>query len=161
MADYASNARTNYFRVKDVAALKAELLEYGITAASWDLSRRGAEFVLDEDASNSPAGSIALFSFGAWPSLDEDSVANRLDIEDEETPVPDQHESLHELIAAHLIEGEVAVFMEVGFEKMRYLGAVAVAVNSAGETRRVDLEDIYDLAKEITTEAAVVTHASY
>lgn len=161
MADYAANARTNYFIVKDVDALKADLNRYGITPASWAEARLGAEFILSEDAGNRPQGSIALFSLGSWPSLDEDFVAERLGIDDDETPVPNEHESLYELVAAHLVEGEVAVFVEVGMEKMRYLGGIALAVNSAKETRQVDLDDIYALATELTTDNRPVARAEY
>lgn len=67
-------------------------------------------------------------------------------------------EGLHDLVARHLIDGDVAIFMEVGATKSRYLGGVALAVNSKGETRRIDLDDIYAKAAEIGT---TVTHASY
>lgn len=161
MADYSATARTNHFLVKDVAAFKADLDKFGITAASWDEAKRGAEFVVDEDENNKPQGAIALFSFGTWPSLDEASVIERLNIDDEEIEVPEGHEGIHELVAAHLVEGEVAIFMEVGFEKMRYLGGIAVAVNSAGETRRVDLDNIYELAKELSSDNRTMTRAEY
>jgi len=161
MADYTATARTNYFLVKDVDALKAELRTYGINPATWAENQRGAEFVLDDGADNKPVGAIALFSSGTWPEMDEDSVAMRLEIEDEETPVPGAYVDLTGLIANHLVEGQVAVFMGVGFEAMRYLGGAAVAVNAAGETRRIDLEDIYAVAKELTTDEHPVTFAQY
>jgi hypothetical protein len=161
MANYDASSRTNYFLVKDVEALKNALRTYGITPATWGDSQRGAEFVLANDAKNKPEGSVALFSMGTWPGLDEDSVAERLGIEDEETALPNAHASLIELVAEHLVDGQVAVFMEIGSEKMRYLGGTAVAVNAAGETKRVDLEDIYTLARELTTEEHPITQASY
>jgi hypothetical protein len=37
-------------------------------------------------------------------------------------------------VAGHLVEGSVAVFIEVGAEKLRYLTGWAVAVNSSGVT---------------------------
>jgi len=161
MSDYNATARTNYFKVKDVAALKAELIEHGITPDSHEGARAGAEFVLDDGPGNTPSGSIALFSYSTWPSFDEDSVAQRLGIFDEETDVPQKHASLQALISSHLVEGEVAIFFEIGFEKMRYLGGVSVAINAAGETRRIDLADIYELAKELTTTEHAVTLAEY
>lgn len=163
MANYAANARTNFFRVKNVDSLKADLNRFGIEAASWGDSRNGAEFVIQEDSNNERHGAIALFSYDSWPALDEDSVAMRLDlqIEDEAPDVPEEYESFHDLVAAHLVDGEVAILMEVGFEKMRYLGATAVALNAAGESRRVDLEDIYTLAQELTTESYPVSRAEY
>lgn len=158
MANYEANGRTNYFRVKDLPALKAELLEYGITAATPEEARMGAEFVLSE-GSASKAGTIALFSYGTWPQLDDESVAARLEIEDEETPVPNKHESLIHLVASHLVEGDVAIFISIGAEKMRYLGGYATAINSAGDTRSVDLDDIYTLAGQLTTSGQPITLA--
>lgn len=159
MANFNATARTNIFRVKDVDALKHDLSTYGITPATWDESRRGAEFVLDDRPVNQPAGSVALFSFGGWPSLDEEDTASRLELFEEDDVVPSEYESLHQLVAAHLIEGEVAIFMEAGAEKMRYVSGVTVAVNSAGDTRRIDLDDIYELAKELTTDQHPITRA--
>ena len=37
-----------------------------------------------------------------------------------------------------------------GYEKMRYLTGFAVAINNKGERRHVTVEDIYELAKQIT-----------
>jgi len=53
-----------------------------------------------------------------------------------------------ELGAFHLQEGEVAVFLEIGYEKLRYLIGYAVAVNHLGEYVSVDLNDIYSKAKD-------------
>ncbi|MET0885373.1 MAG: hypothetical protein ABWX92_02890 [Mycetocola sp.] len=163
MAEYNGNGRTNYFRVKDISALKAELLEYGIETATMAEARMGAEFVLHEaTGKDKPAGSIALFSYGTWPQLDDESVAQRLEIDDEDTPVPNKHASLAQLVASHLLEGEVAVFIEVGFEKMRYLGGHATAVDSTGDLRSIDLDDIYGLAAaELSTNGQPITMAHY
>ncbi|MCY1718571.1 hypothetical protein OVA26_16665 [Microbacterium sp. SL62] len=149
MSNFIASARTNRFRVRDIDALKADLATYGVEAATFDDVNRGAEFVLVDESEQYLAGSVSLYSFGAWPSFDEDGIAMRLDLDDE-TPVPDKFESLHALVASHLVDGEVAIFIEVGAEKMRYLGGVALAVNAAGETRRVDLDDIHGLAQQLT-----------
>lgn len=53
------------------------------------------------------------------------------------------------LVAAHLQEGHVAVFVEGGFNRRSYATGHAVAVNGNGETRSVDLADIYTLAREL------------
>lgn len=160
MANYIAKSRTNYFRVKDVDALKAELAKYGIEPGDMNNLGYGVDLAIDQDNTNKPDGAIALFSDGGWPSLDEEIVANRLGLEDDE-PAPSEHESLVDLFGSHLIDGEVAIFMEVGFEKMRYFGGTAVAVNSAGETRRVDLDDIYTAARELTSDEHEITTATY
>jgi hypothetical protein len=61
-------------------------------------------------------------------------------------------------LSAHLEEGWVAVLMEAGAEKCRYVAGWALAVNSKGETRQVSLQDIYDLARQIGEH---VTKAEY
>jgi hypothetical protein len=152
MANYVAYARTNYFTVKDINALKRDLSDYGIEAQSWEEAQRNADFILDDSASN---GSIALFSYGSWPMIDEDSVAYRLGIPDDEDPHV-SHDSVMSLVADHLTKESVAVFIEVGFEKMRYLVGTAVAINSKGETRVIDLDDIYDLAKELLPKDSMV-----
>lgn len=88
--------------------------------ADWDVE------VVDDSE-----GRVCLLSFdehGLWPITDD----------------PD--EEIHEVLAPHLQDGEVAVFMEVGAERLRYVGGRAVAVNHDGQTRSVCLDDIYDLA---------------
>lgn len=51
-----------------------------------------------------------------------------------------------EQLASHLEDAEIAVIMEVGHEKSRYLVGVATAVNNAGETIQVCLDDVYEAA---------------
>lgn len=56
--------------------------------------------------------------------------------------------------AKHLQDGEVAIFQEIGYEKMRYLVGYAIAINSSGEVRSIDLDDIVRIAEEeLATEA--------
>jgi hypothetical protein len=58
----------------------------------------------------------------------------------------------------HLADGEVAVLISVGNEKLRYIDGRAIAVNNKGEERRIDLGDIYELAAELGSH---VTEAVY
>ncbi|ROR76056.1 hypothetical protein SAMN06295974_3796 [Plantibacter flavus] len=157
MSTFEATARTNHFRVRDVAALRAELATYGIHAPNLlDHRAHGAALVLDDR--DVVTGTIALFGDMGWPSLDEDAVRERFDW-DESISVPDQHQTLVELIASHLEAGQVAIFLEVGHEKMRFLSGSAVAVNASGETRSIELEDIYGLASELTSPEQVITPA--
>ncbi len=163
MANYTSMARTNYFRVKDIDAFKADLNAHGITPVSFAESAFGG-IVLDESEHNSPQGAVALFSHEGWPSFDEEMIADRLGLDESET-LPAFRESIEELVGAHLVdEHEIAVFMTIGWEKLRYLTGVAVAVNSAGEIRNVNLDDIYSLAEELLPEddiPAQISTATY
>jgi hypothetical protein len=50
-------------------------------------------------------------------------------------------------ISQFLAPGEVAIFQEVGAEKLRYLFGQSIAVNHKGEILSVDLNDIVDKVK--------------
>jgi hypothetical protein len=76
---------------------------------------------------------------GGWPNW---IPAETIDEEDVEVDVA-------EIVAGHLAAGEVAILIEVGAEKLRYLTGIAVAVNDRNEQRCIDLEDIYEVAKEL------------
>ncbi len=58
-------------------------------------------------------------------------------------------------LAAHLVEGHVAIFREIGHEKMRYLVGHTLAVNAKGDTRQINLDSIYDSAKELGEHATL------
>lgn len=159
MSDYIAMARTNYFRVRDVEALKLDLRRHGITPSNWDGRNRGADFVLDDSASNKPDGSIALFCEGPWPYFDGDMIVDSLESDGtfeqlwpgvgETDAFEPQYTFLWELVAAHLIEEEVAVFKESGHQKLAYIGGSALAVNSRGETESIDLDDIYEITAKL------------
>ena len=61
-------------------------------------------------------------------------------------------------LIAQLVDGHVAIIIEIGYEKFRYLNGYAVALNSKGERRLVNLDDIYKIASEIGTS---ITRAEY
>lgn len=78
MSDPVMRSRTNYFRVKDIDALRADLARYGITAVGWQHRPESQRhFVLDDGVDNKPEGAIALFCFDDWPSFEEDAIANQ------------------------------------------------------------------------------------
>jgi len=62
---------------------------------------------------------------------------------------PNDDQDIVELVAGHLSDGWVAVLMEAGSEKLRYIHGSAVAVNSEGDLRKVDLSEIYALAEDL------------
>jgi hypothetical protein len=64
-----------------------------------------------------------------------------------------------EILANHLADDHVAVLMEVGTEKYRYLNGIAFAVNNKKEVIRISLDDIYEKAKE--TLGSQITTATY
>lgn len=157
MSTYASTDRTNYFRVQDLDAFKADLENHAIDYRGWN-DRVYTGVILDEDDNNKPQGAIALFAEDGWPSFDPDQIADKLELEEFET----DYEGIEDLIAAHLVPTDVAVVMGAGAEKQRYVNGYAIAVNSTGQRRQIVLSDIYDLAKEIAPQTgASITLAEY
>lgn len=141
MANYYATARSNYFAVKDE-----------MTFRQW------AEFaglvVLDPVHKDKSADGIRRFAIApdtgddsGWPDHRENGETGEFD----EVDVPRE-------LAAHLREGEVAVLMEVGSEKLRYLCGYATAVNSVGKSVHMSLEGIYARARKLGTH---ITRAEY
>ena len=136
MANYLASCRTNYFRVKDPEAFKAALSPI----ADIEIVERDGHFMLlgrNEDGAG-------------WPT----SYHNEDECEDVEF-------DLQGTVAPFLADGEVAIFMEVGAERLRYLVGYAVAVNNKGERRTVSLQDIYREAAELAPENAEITRVEY
>jgi len=129
MANYYGQARTNYFLVKDAEAFKTEMANYPVNVIEQKIGEETGYGILDEDADG---GGLP------WSLFNEDT---------------DEYDDLvwEVIIGQHLKDGEVCVLMETGAEKYRYLSGWAIAFNNKGETRRVDITDIYNLAKELGT----------
>jgi hypothetical protein len=130
MANYEAYARSNYFRVTDSAAFSA-------LCARWSL-----------EAITTTVDGEALHGF-----LCEDGLPSELETEDDDATFVFDDE-----LAAILAPGSVAVMQEIGFEKMRYLSGFSRAINSAGESVSVSIDDIYDRAKTL---GAYVTDCAY
>lgn len=122
MANYYATSRTNTFSVKEPQAFRAWADRLGVRIHQ---RNEAGGFVLDPGEGTDS---------GAFPSHDPET--------DEEIDFAGQ-------LSAHLAEGNVAVIVEIGSEKLRYLHGHAVAVNSQGKQVHVDLGHIYALA-EIT-----------
>lgn len=139
MANWYGSARSNYFRVKDDTAFRAMAKSVGLGVWENDEDKSLlAVYPLDNDS-------------GGWPSSKFNEATNDYD----EIDLADE-------IAPHLAEGEVAVLMEVGAEKLRYLSGTAIAVNHKGETTAVSLDDIYALAaKTFKVDVEDITACTY
>lgn len=122
MANYYSSSRSNYFRVKDKEKFK-DFLD----------STRSLSFIEDKE--------------GRAGFLVEGEEGLPYYIYNEETGEESELDLAQEL-SQHLIDGEVAIYQEVGAEKLRYLVGYSVAVNSKGETITVNINDIYKIAQE-------------
>ena len=125
MANYYATARSNYFAVKDRAAFEAWATEAGLAVLPGDGDRHAGRLMITP----------LQESEGGWP-------AHRLN---RETDAWDEFNLCGEL-GGHLVESEIAVLMEVGNEKLRYVSGSAVAVSWKGEVERLDLNEIYDRA---------------
>jgi hypothetical protein len=139
MADYSAAGRSNYFKVKDRAAFEQELEQAFPDLLNVQEGPQG-------DAEKE--GRLMLYTdefAGAWPTDFGDD-----DMGDGRRP--------WDVVAPHLVDGEVAVFFESGHTKRAYVGGYAVAVNNKGDQERVDLRDIYARAREL---GDVVTETLY
>jgi hypothetical protein len=122
MANWYGYARSNKFNVEDVDAFKNDLLEASI------------EIVDNED------GSVTLFSDeenGGWPTTYYDEESEEYEFVE-----------LDRVIQLHIQEGDCAILMEVGAEKLRYLTGTAMAITSK-EIQVIDLLQIYDVAEKM------------
>ena len=126
MANYEQVARTNPFRVRDEAAFKADVLDR-FCIEHWTKTVGG---VVHHCLSADP-------NEGFWPNAPQDQD----DAEDADV-------DFFDLVASHLAEDSIVVFMACGHEKLRYLSGSAFALNHKGEFARVALSDIYELARQ-------------
>ena len=84
---------------------------------------------------------------GSWPSYDMEA---------------DTEIDLVAELAQHLPKGEVAVLMEIGAEKLRYLTGIAIAVNYKGRAAVVSLDDVYrKAARTFRVPESKITQAAY
>jgi len=85
-----------------------------------------------------------------------------LDLEIEDQFAEDDQVDWSSMLAPHLVEGEVAVLMEVGAEKVRYASGWATAIAWDGRETIIDLHDIYaKAAAEFGVERTSITEATY
>lgn len=133
MANYYGQTRTNYFKVNDPEAFKAELEKMPVHIITQELKNEDGEVIdtlygfLDDDSDG--AGSVTEY----WDEEKEETID--IDLED--------------LFKRHLADGWVAILVHSGNEKYRYISGDAVAYNSKGESVGVNLSDIYTLAEQI------------
>ena len=141
MANYYATARSNYFAVKDAQAFRDWADGLGLT-------------ILEPDPKDKAADGIVRF--GIAPG-DDDGGSWPTSLSDAETGYSEDIDVAGQL-SAHVADDEVAVLIEVGNEKLRYMTGFAVAVNSHGAFVVVDLETIYEAA---LTLGSNITRAEY
>lgn len=121
MANWYGASRTNYFRVKDPEAFKTEMERLGVNV--WPHHKKPILFALGAGDADD----------GNWPRCDSDET--------------DEDIGFIELVAQHLADKEVAVFVTAGAEKLHYVTGHAIAVNNTGKHVVVNIDSIYDMAK--------------
>lgn len=121
MANYTAYFRSNYFAVKDVAQFQQFCDEFQL------------EMITKTDDGETLYGFLDQGNEGGIPATLFNEATQ--DWEDAD---------LLTALAAHLVEDYVAIVMEVGFEKMRYLVGEAHAVNAKGDIISVELDEIYE-----------------
>ena len=126
-------ARSNYFRVTDEAAFRADMATL-------------PDITVDTKHVDETLVCLLVTGEDGWPTS-----RTAADDNDEDVYVP-------ALVATHLAEGHVAVFVYVGADRLRTLHASATAINAAGDTRQLALNDIYSLAEPLGEH---ITRAEY
>ena len=136
MANWYGTSRSNYFRVKDKDAF-----------LKWADGRGLGVFNNEENADLFAIYGGEGTDDGSWPSYDVEG---------------DTEIDLVAELAQHLLKGQIAVLMEIGAEKLRYLTGVAIAVNHKGRVVQLTLSDIYHKASRIFRVAEnEITQATY
>ncbi len=127
MADWYGTARSNYFRVKDIDAFRKLCKLWNIT-------------LITDEKNPVRVGFLCHNNNGGFPDYRyEDSESG------EEFDFDDFLSELSPL----LMDDEVAVMVEVGAEKLRYVTGCAIAINCKGDKCSVSLDEIYERAKAI------------
>ena len=136
MANFYGQTRSNYFAVKDAEAFTAELENYPVRVITQE--KEGVTLYGFLDADDDGSGEI-------W------SIYNNETDEFDEIDWAD-------VFKRHLQDDWVAVIITNGYEKYRYFTGDATAYNNKGESRTINIDHIYDLAKDLGSNR---THASY
>ena len=127
MAQYVATTRSNYFLVRDRAAFEAWCRNRDFKFWKQQADDKTIRYAMTADT-----GDCVGWSRFGNPEEDEDMIDCEIDIPAE--------------LAGHLADGETAILLEIGSEKLRYLAGTALAVHSTGQTIVISLFDIYDRA---------------
>ena len=159
MADWYGHSRSNYFKVKDVEQFKELCSIWNvelISDAKSVITKRcqACNNVPDKKCSNYVKRVVGeckgrkrkQMLYGFLGSDDYGNLPNFREEEDEKTGKTTEYDldDFFKDLAAVLEDDWVAVMFEVGAEKLRYVTGVAFAINSKGEKKVVDIQDIFD-----------------
>jgi len=136
MANFYGTARSNYFEVKDLAAFEAAMAKLP------DLEVIHRDELVGIMVNDGDSGCFPSFTY------------------DEETEEEFEID-IAEHVAEHLADGAVAIFVQAGAEKLRYVSGYAEAINNKFQRKALSLDDIYDMAAGLTTSMKAITRAEY
>lgn len=129
MANYISQARTNYFAVKDEEAFLADIAKCNVQLITNKTEDGQTLYGFMDDESGD-----GMDSWYAWSTDDE---------------TDDEELTWGEFFQKHLADGWVAIITEIGSEKYRFLNGYSTAYNNKGEERFIDISTIVTLGTEI------------
>jgi hypothetical protein len=136
MANWYGSSRSNYFRVKESDAF-----------LKWAEERGLGVFKNKEEAGLFAIHGGESTDDGSWPGYDMEG---------------DTEIDLVTELAQHLANRQVAVLIEVGAEKLRYLTGVAIAIDPKGRVAELTLGDIYrKAARSFRIPENEITRAEY
>ena len=140
MANYYASSRSNYFKVKDVDAFKKFCNKWGV-----EYIEHVTEYSRKEGVPDKTDGLVGfLGSDGDDGALPSSAMLTDADTGEEKELTQDDF--FYEL-STHLEKGQVAILMEAGAEKLRYINGWAIAITDKNKQVVVSLNDIYDLVR--------------
>lgn len=136
MANYVLTCRSNYFRVRDPKRFERWCSFFGLD--HWtEKSLPGCEddfYAISNDNGD------------GWPSSHPETD-EELDFEAE--------------LSKHLDPRDVAILMQIGSERLRFVSGHASAIHADGRAVHVGLQSIYGLAQQTFGDKVTITDASY
>lgn len=142
MANYEATTRSNYFRVNDERAFFAWC--DGIGLEWWKRTSKTPE-AATEYAMTADTGDC-----GGWPTY-------RWNADNENYEEIDFFGEL----AMHLAPDTIAIVMEIGNEKLRFLQGYATAVHPDARTVAVSLSEIYERVEQTFGSGLTITEADW
>ena len=173
MADWYGHSRSNYFKITDVEKFKDLCDTWGIELISDEQdavtdkcihcmkkvpNKECSEYVKRMvDQCDGKKEKQELYGF-----LGSDNNGNlpnyRCEDHDDGTTTEYDFDNFLEDLAPLIADDWVAIMFEVGAEKLRYITGFAVAINSKGEKRIIDICDMYDKSVELGKYTTAVEH---
>ena len=161
MADWYGRARSNYFKVKDMDKFKEfcadwyakpiekehDLLSPVCEKCKTCKIKEDCEQYVKATIGECDGKTTKQMLVGFLGEDDKGSLPHFR--EDENTGVDLDFDDFLQELAKHLVDGWVAVMVEVGAEKLRYVTGYACAVNSKGKIKTVSIDEIYKKAENL------------